>query len=175
MEQRRAPSSRLANLLFAQRNLHGQSGLAAWRSSFWTWSARDTAPHRHGAQVQTWLRMAGQHVPAIYGPSGDVKWDDAGPTYSLEAPSPARSIFRKRVMFRHRRHHRSAFRNYVLKTNALASGDRSDSATVNGSIRVCLPGQVSVIEYPHSSKHRRHSCAILDFNSTESPGNWFLR
>jgi hypothetical protein len=24
-------------------------------------------------------------VPAIYGPSGDVKWDEADPTYSLEA------------------------------------------------------------------------------------------
>jgi len=24
-------------------------------------------------------------VPAIYGPSGDVKWDEADPTYTLEA------------------------------------------------------------------------------------------
>ncbi len=37
-------------------------------------------------QVQTWLRLAGHEpVPAIYGPSGDVKWDEADPTYSLEA------------------------------------------------------------------------------------------
>jgi hypothetical protein len=35
--------------------------------------------------VQTWLRLAGQHVPTIYGTSGDVKWDEADPTYSLEA------------------------------------------------------------------------------------------
>src|SRR5262245_62626804 len=29
----------------------------------------------HRAQVQTWLRLAGHEpVPAIYGPSGDVKW-----------------------------------------------------------------------------------------------------
>jgi dephospho-CoA kinase len=34
---------------------------------------------------QTWLRLAGRHVPAIYGPSVDVKWDEADPTYSLEA------------------------------------------------------------------------------------------
>jgi hypothetical protein len=34
--------------------------------------------------AQTWLRLAGQHVPAIYGPSGDVKWDEADPTYWLE-------------------------------------------------------------------------------------------
>ena len=39
----------------------------------------------HRTQVQTWLRLAGQHVPAIYGPSGDVKWDEADPTYSVEA------------------------------------------------------------------------------------------
>ena len=34
---------------------------------------------------QTWLRLAGRHVPAICGPSVDVKWDEADPTYSLEA------------------------------------------------------------------------------------------
>jgi hypothetical protein len=40
--------------------------------------------HRH--QVQAWLRLAGHEpVPAIYGPSGDVKWDEADPTYSLQA------------------------------------------------------------------------------------------
>jgi hypothetical protein len=39
----------------------------------------------HRTQVQTWLRLAGRHVPAIYGPSGDVTWDEAGPTYSVEA------------------------------------------------------------------------------------------
>jgi hypothetical protein len=40
---------------------------------------------QHILQVQTWLRLAGQHVPAIYGPSGDVKWAEADPTYSVEA------------------------------------------------------------------------------------------
>jgi hypothetical protein len=41
--------------------------------------------------VQAWLRLAGhQPVPAIYGPSGDVKWDDADPTYSLEAAKRGR-------------------------------------------------------------------------------------
>ena len=40
----------------------------------------------HRTQVQTWLRLAGHEpVPAIYGPSGDVKWDAADPTYSPEA------------------------------------------------------------------------------------------
>jgi hypothetical protein len=31
------------------------------------------------------IRLAGQHVPAIYGPSGDVTWEEADPTYSLDA------------------------------------------------------------------------------------------
>jgi len=36
-------------------------------------------------RVQTWLRLAGHEpVPAIYGPSGDVKRSEADPTYSLE-------------------------------------------------------------------------------------------
>jgi uncharacterized damage-inducible protein DinB len=40
----------------------------------------------HRTQVQAWLRMAGHEpVPAIYGPSGDVTWDEADPTYSPEA------------------------------------------------------------------------------------------
>jgi uncharacterized damage-inducible protein DinB len=42
-------------------------------------------PCHHRTQVQTWLRLAGQHVPAIDGPSGDVKSDEADPTYSAEA------------------------------------------------------------------------------------------
>jgi hypothetical protein len=36
-------------------------------------------------RVQTWLRLAGQHVPAIYGPSGDVSWDEADSTFSVES------------------------------------------------------------------------------------------
>ena len=36
-----------------------------------------------------WLRLAGCHVPAIYGPSGDVTWDEADPTYSLAAANRA--------------------------------------------------------------------------------------
>jgi hypothetical protein len=32
------------------------------------------------------MRLGGHEpVPAIYGPSGDVKWDEADPTYSVEA------------------------------------------------------------------------------------------
>jgi uncharacterized damage-inducible protein DinB len=39
----------------------------------------------HRTQIQTWLRLAGASVPAIYGPSGDVAWEGADPTNSVEA------------------------------------------------------------------------------------------
>ena len=43
-------------------------------------------PATTGPRCRPWLRLAGHEpVPAIYGPSGDVKWDEADPTYSLEA------------------------------------------------------------------------------------------
>ena len=31
------------------------------------------------------MATSGRHVPVIYGPSGDVKWAEADPTYSVEA------------------------------------------------------------------------------------------
>src|SRR3954447_21565111 len=55
------------------------------RQRIWTFLRRVLHPCHHRTQVQTWLRLAGQHVPAIYGPSGDVSWDEADPTYSVEA------------------------------------------------------------------------------------------
>jgi len=55
------------------------------RQRIWTFWRRVLHTCHHRTQVQTWLRLAGQHVPAIYGPSGDVKWEEADPTYSLEA------------------------------------------------------------------------------------------
>jgi len=55
------------------------------RLRIWTFWRRVLHTCHHRTQVQTWLRLAGQHVPAVYGPSGDVKWDDADPTYSLDA------------------------------------------------------------------------------------------
>jgi hypothetical protein len=35
--------------------------------------------------TQPWLTLAGQHVPAIYGSSGDVKGHEADPTFSGDA------------------------------------------------------------------------------------------
>src|SRR5215510_4519620 len=55
------------------------------RERIWIFWRRVLYTCHHRTQVQTWLRLAGQHVPTIYGPSGDVKWDQADPTYSLEA------------------------------------------------------------------------------------------
>jgi uncharacterized damage-inducible protein DinB len=56
------------------------------RERIWIFWRRVLHTCHHRTQVQTWLRLAGHEpVPAIYGPSGDVKWEQADPTYSLDA------------------------------------------------------------------------------------------
>jgi uncharacterized damage-inducible protein DinB len=73
-------------------------GTAAWwlesrpffgglqRERIWVFWRRVLHTCHHRTQVQSWLRLAGHEpVPAIYGPSGDVTWNEADPTYSLEA------------------------------------------------------------------------------------------
>lgn len=55
------------------------------RERIWIFWRRVLHTCHHRTQVQSWLRLAGAPVPAIYGPSGDVTWDDADPTYSLAA------------------------------------------------------------------------------------------
>jgi uncharacterized damage-inducible protein DinB len=55
------------------------------RERVWVFWRRVLHTCHHRTQVQTWLRLAGCHVPAIYGPSGDVTWSEADPTYSPEA------------------------------------------------------------------------------------------
>jgi hypothetical protein len=52
------------------------------RERVWVFWRRVLYTCHHRTQVQTWLRLDGQPVPAI---SGDVKWDEADPTYSVEA------------------------------------------------------------------------------------------
>lgn len=59
------------------------------RERVWVFWRRVLHTCHHRTQVQTWLRPAGQHVPAIYGPSGDVTWAEADPTYSPEAADRA--------------------------------------------------------------------------------------
>jgi uncharacterized damage-inducible protein DinB len=77
-------------------------GTAAWwlesrpffdgsrRERVWLFWRRLLHTCHHRTQVQTWLRLAGQHVPAIYGPSGDEGWDEADPTCSMEATERGR-------------------------------------------------------------------------------------
>jgi uncharacterized damage-inducible protein DinB len=56
------------------------------RERIWVFWRRVLHTCHHRTQVQTWLRLAGHElVPAIYGPSGDVTWNDADPTYWEEA------------------------------------------------------------------------------------------
>ena len=56
------------------------------RQRIWTFWRRVLHTCHHRTQVQAWLRLGGaEFVPAVYGPSTDVKWDDADPTYSLAA------------------------------------------------------------------------------------------
>ncbi len=56
------------------------------RQRIWTFWRRVLHTCHHRTQVQAWLRLAGHApVPAIYGPSGDVTWAEADPTYSPEA------------------------------------------------------------------------------------------
>jgi uncharacterized damage-inducible protein DinB len=57
-----------------------------WRERIWVFWRRVLHTCHHRTQVQTWLRLGGHEpVAAIYGPSGDAKWDEADPTYALEA------------------------------------------------------------------------------------------
>ena len=56
------------------------------RERIWTFLAAGASHLSPPHQVQTWLRFAGQHVPAIYGPSGDVKWSEADPPTRLKPP-----------------------------------------------------------------------------------------
>jgi len=55
------------------------------RQRIWIFWRRVLHSCHHRTQVQTWLRLAGQPVPPIYGPSGDVKGAGDDPTYSAEA------------------------------------------------------------------------------------------
>lgn len=55
------------------------------RQRIWTFWRRVLHTCHHRTQVQTWLRLAGARVPPIYGPSGDVTWEGADPTTSVEA------------------------------------------------------------------------------------------
>jgi uncharacterized damage-inducible protein DinB len=59
------------------------------RQRVWIFWRRVLHTCHHRTQIQSWLRLAGQHVPPIYGPSGDVKSSGDDPTYSVEAAGRA--------------------------------------------------------------------------------------
>jgi hypothetical protein len=56
------------------------------RERIWVFLRRILHTSHRRTHVQSWLRLAGHEpVLAIDGPSGDLTWDAADPTYSLEA------------------------------------------------------------------------------------------
>jgi uncharacterized damage-inducible protein DinB len=56
------------------------------RERIWIFWRRVLHTCHHRTQVQSWLRLGGHEpVPTIYGPSGDVTWSEADPTYSMDA------------------------------------------------------------------------------------------
>ncbi len=55
------------------------------RERIWIFWRRVLHTAHHRTQMQLYLRLSDSHVPAIYGPSGDVNWDGADPTYSVDA------------------------------------------------------------------------------------------
>ena len=62
------------------------------RQRIWIFWRRVLHTCHHRTQVQTWLRLAGQHVPTIYGPSGDEKSAADDPTYSVAAAAAAPAV-----------------------------------------------------------------------------------
>src|SRR5262249_32293960 len=50
------------------------------RQRIWTFWRRVLHACHHRTQIQTWLRLAGQHVPPVFGPFRDVAREQAEPT-----------------------------------------------------------------------------------------------
>jgi hypothetical protein len=55
------------------------------RERIWVFCRHVLRTSHRRTEVESWLRLAGQHVPANDVPSGDLKCDEANPTGSLEA------------------------------------------------------------------------------------------
>ena len=64
------------------------------RERIWVFWRRVLHTCHHRTQVQTWLRLAGCHVPAIYGPRGDETWAEADPTNSVAAADRSGAVKR---------------------------------------------------------------------------------
>jgi uncharacterized damage-inducible protein DinB len=55
------------------------------RQRIWVFWRRVLHTAHHRTQITVFLRMLGRKVPPTYGPTADVAWDGADPTYSVEA------------------------------------------------------------------------------------------
>jgi uncharacterized damage-inducible protein DinB len=55
------------------------------RQRIWIFWRRVLHTAHHRTQLTVYLRLLGRNVPSTYGPTADVVWEDADPTYSVEA------------------------------------------------------------------------------------------
>jgi len=55
------------------------------RQRIWVFWRRVLHRAHHRAQLTVYVRMLGKEVPAVYGPTEDVEWGGADPTYSVDA------------------------------------------------------------------------------------------
>ncbi len=55
------------------------------RERIWIFWRRVLHTAHHRTQLTVVLRLLDRNVPATYGPTADVKWEGADPTYSVEA------------------------------------------------------------------------------------------
>lgn len=55
------------------------------RQRIWVFWRRVLHTAHHRTQLTVYLRMMGRPVPSTYGPTADVSWEGADPTYSVEA------------------------------------------------------------------------------------------
>ena len=55
------------------------------RERIWIFWRRVLHSAHHRAQLTVYLRLLNKPVPVIYGPTADVKWDDADPTDNVAA------------------------------------------------------------------------------------------
>jgi len=57
------------------------------RERIWIFWRRVLHTAHHRAQLGVYLRMLNKSVPSIYGPTADVRWEEADPTSSVAAAS----------------------------------------------------------------------------------------
>jgi len=88
-------STRFVELALARLPFFAQQDTAWWMEvvpffdvrcqRIWVFWRRVLHTAHHRTQLTVYLRMLGKEVPAVYGPTADVIWQDADPTNSVEA------------------------------------------------------------------------------------------